>query len=140
MPRPLTDLQAMLAAMDPRPHEGVYVYAVLPRGEVPPGMNPVATMREAEGLTVILPEAEARAHHLEPRFRAAWITLEVPSALEAVGLTAAFAGALARAGLSCNVVAGTHHDHLFVPVAQRDAALAALRALQREARAHPDLE
>lgn len=65
-------------------------------------------------------------------FRAAWITLTVHSDLQAVGFTAAFAGALGRAGISCNVVAGAFHDHIFVPVEQAQEALAALKALQRE--------
>jgi hypothetical protein len=46
-----------------------------------------------------------------------------------VGLTAAFAAALAREGISCNVIAGLHHDHLFVPWDRRDDALRALEAL-----------
>ena len=63
-------------------------------------------------------------------FRSAWITLRVHSDLAAVGLTAAFARALADAGIACNVVAGVHHDHLFVPADRAGDALAALRALQ----------
>ena len=62
-------------------------------------------------------------------FRAAWITLEVHSDLNAVGLTAAVSGALARAGISCNVVAAACHDHLFVPVEAAPAALACLESL-----------
>ena len=63
-------------------------------------------------------------------FRSAWITLAVHSDLAAVGLTAAFARALGDAGVSCNVIAGVHHDHLFVPVDRAADALAALHALQ----------
>jgi hypothetical protein len=63
-------------------------------------------------------------------FRAAWITLTVHSDLHAVGLTAAVADALAGKRISCNVVAAAHHDHLFVPVDEGAAALAALRDLQ----------
>ena len=36
-----------------------------------------------------------------------------------------------RAGISCNVVAGVHHDHLFVPVEQARQAMDALHALSR---------
>jgi hypothetical protein len=87
-------------------------------------------MREAEGLTVVVAEAQALAHGWRVAFRSAWITLSVHSDLAAVGLTAAFARALADAGIACNVVAGVHHDHLFVPVDRAADALAALRALQ----------
>jgi hypothetical protein len=65
---------------------------------------------------------------------AGWITLRVTSALDAVGLTAAVAGELAQAGLSCNVIAGYHHDHLFVPYDRAPSAVAVLEALARHAR------
>jgi len=60
---------------------------------------------------------------------AAWLTLRVHSALSAVGLTAAVAGALTRIGVSCNVVAAFYHDHLFVAEADAERALAALEEL-----------
>ncbi|MCC6519917.1 MAG: ACT domain-containing protein, partial [Tabrizicola sp.] len=59
------------------------------------------------------------------------ISLTVQSDLAAVGLTAAFATALGREGISCNVIAGVHHDHLFVQWDRREDALAALRELSR---------
>jgi hypothetical protein len=52
-----------------------------------------------------------------------------------VGLTAAFSTALGQAGISCNVVAGIHHDHVFVPVEQAQMAMDVLDALQRSAAA-----
>ena len=41
------------------------------------------------------------------------------------------AEALARSGISCNVVAGFHHDHLFVPHADASRARDALELLTR---------
>src|SRR5690606_7213341 len=90
----------------------------------------VASIREPEGLSVILPEQQAIELGLPIAFVAAWITLTVHSDLAAVGLTAAFSQALAHAGVSCNVVAGVYHDHVFVPVEQAEQAMDALRALQ----------
>jgi hypothetical protein len=129
------DLAALLGALAPVLHAGTYVYCVVPPGGDLANLSPVATMVEPEGLTLILPEARALAAGLAVHFRAAWITLTVHSDLQAVGLTAAFAGALAEAGIGCNVVAGAFHDHLFVPVARAEQAMAVLTALQRAAAA-----
>ena len=62
------------------------------------------------------------------------ITLTVHSSLEAVGLTAAVATCLAQAGISANVVAAYHHDHVFVPEADAETAVQALRQLQQRYR------
>jgi hypothetical protein len=43
-----------------------------------------------------------------------------------VGLTAAVSGVLADAGISCNILAGFHHDHLLVPEDDLDSALEVL--------------
>jgi hypothetical protein len=91
---------------------------VLVEGDPP--ADAFALIHEDEGTTAIVPgEGGAFAR----------ITLQVHSALEGVGLTAAVSGGLAAAGIACNVVAGFHHDHLFVPWARRDEALAVLREL-----------
>lgn len=90
----------------------------------------LATLREDEGWTAVLRVEDAEAAALPYDFVAAWITLTVHSDLAAVGLTAAVARALADAGIACNVLAGLHHDHLLVPEARADDALAAIRALR----------
>jgi hypothetical protein len=89
-------------------------------------------MREVEGITLVVPEEQALAHGLPVMFRCAWITLNVHSDLNAVGLTAAFAGALGRDGISCNVVAGAYHDHIFVPIETANEALRSLQKLQQD--------
>jgi uncharacterized protein len=63
-------------------------------------------------------------------FRGAWLTLTVFSALEAVGLTAAVARALADEGIPCNVLAGYHHDHMLVPEERAGDAMRVLRRLR----------
>lgn len=129
----LTDLGTLLRSMHPTLNEGVYVFVSVPSATDCSLLQPLAVFREPEGITLILREAEAARANLVPLFRAAWITLEVHSDLQAVGFTAAFAAALSKARISCNVVAAVNHDHLFVPIAQSDDALAVLQAMQSEA-------
>lgn len=122
------DLTKLLREMCPELHSGRYVFTTV-AGEPPAGLRPIATVAEAEGLTLVLAKEEADTAGLGYDYEAGWITLRVRSALDAVGLTAAVTGTLAEAGLSCNVVAGFHHDHLFVPYEHAAEAMAVLEAL-----------
>ncbi len=133
MSKAVSDLAVLLRSMEPVLHEGVYVYSSVPADVLPSSGSCVALVREPEGVTLIVPEAEALRLGLPVLFRAAWITLTVHSDLNAVGLTAAFASALGGAGISCNVVAGAYHDHVFVPVERAEDAMRTLRSLQLEA-------
>lgn len=116
---PVSELSAMLSGMAPVLDERAWFY-VLVEGEVP--AEAFAVIREEEGVTAILPGERAGMPF-------ARITLMAHSALEGVGLTAAVSGVLAQSGIACNVVAGYHHDHLFVPWERREEALAVLREL-----------
>jgi hypothetical protein len=133
MTRPVSDLTMLLRSMEPVLNDGVYAYCSVAPDTAIAALAPVVTVREPEGLTLVVPEEQAVAAGLPVLFRAAWISLTVHSDLEAIGLTAAFANALGQSGISCNVVAGAFHDHIFVPVAQAQQALAVLRALQQDA-------
>ena len=82
--------------------------------------------REPEGVSVIIPASEGADLVM------AQITLNVHSALDGVGLTAAVSGALAEAGIPCNIVAAHHHDHVFVPEKDAPAALETLRDLAND--------
>ena len=116
--------------LDPFLHPGVFVFCELPEEPPPPALGEVVGFfREEEGLTVILPEGAAARLGWVPLYRAAWIELRIDSSLAEVGLTRAVAIALARAGISCNVVAASRHDHLFVAVDRAEEALAILAAL-----------
>ncbi len=125
-----TDLDRLIAGMDPELRPGVHVFATLPPGAAPPaGVAPVMVFREAEGTTLILEQGAAEAAGLEVAFPSRMITLRVHSALEAVGFLARITACLAEAGISVNPVAAFHHDHLFVPADRAEEALALLRDL-----------
>jgi predicted N-acetyltransferase YhbS len=130
------NLQTLLASIHPVLREGEYVYVLWPHGR-PLAAGIEAAVREAEGLTVVLPRTEADQLGLSYDFVAAWITLQVHSELEAVGLTAAVSRALTDARISCNVLAGFHHDHLLVPAPDAARALEALAELSAESRQEP---
>ncbi|MFH5210710.1 ACT domain-containing protein [Antrihabitans spumae] len=123
------DLTRLLKDMRPHHNPGRYVFVTVV-GPIPDDVRPVVTVRETEGWTLVLPQAEADTVGLAYHYVAGWITLSVHSALDAVGLTAAVATTLAAAGISCNVVAGFHHDHLFVPHGRVGEALALLAGMK----------
>jgi hypothetical protein len=112
-------------SLRPQLHPGRYVFVTVAEG-VPLGVAPVATVVETEGLTLVMPQEDADEAGLAYDYVAAWITLGVDTTLEEVGVTARFSRQLADAGISCNVVAGFHHDHLFVPHDRADEAVALL--------------
>jgi RimJ/RimL family protein N-acetyltransferase len=94
-----------------------------------PGVPMFAAILEDEGLTLVLTRADADRAGLGYEYVAARITLRVDSTLDEVGLTASFSKVLADAGISCNVVAGVAHDHLFVPWERGEQAVELLRRL-----------
>ncbi len=121
----ITDLSRLLATIEPVLHANPYGFAVtaLP---IPAAF---ATVAEEEGLTVIARQTDLQAVGVDAGPDFARISLTVHSDLAAVGLTAALARALADRGISANVVAGFHHDHIFLPWERRHDAMAALREL-----------
>jgi hypothetical protein len=129
------ETRAMIAGMAPRLLPGAVAFVCVPASEAATIAAALAEaralVREDEGVTLVLPAD----HRLVPEgaLRMRQITLDVTSALDGVGLTAAVAAALAEMGIPCNVVAGARHDHLFVPEAEAEAARARLAARAAEA-------
>jgi hypothetical protein len=125
-----THLPLILAGIDVDVRPGTY--ALISRRSPDAAADAVAEARvsEREGITYVVPEAFARAQGEPPGFVAAWLTLRVHTALNAVGVTASVAGVLATHGIACNVIAGHFHDHLLVPAARCDDAVAAIRSLR----------
>ena len=120
------DADGMIRAMSPRLVPGVFVFRTV-SGEDAARLLPDARAMvvEDEGVSLVLPGTA------EDPLAMRQITLDVNSALDGVGLTAAVATALAREGIPCNMVAGHHHDHVFVPAAEAERALDVLRRLAR---------
>ena len=131
----ISHLPTLLATMQPRLAADQLVFCALPAGDWAriAALDPVVVVRETEALTVVVTVAAAGEHGLATAPAMRMITLDVHSDLEAVGLTAAFATALTEVGISANVVAGYHHDHIFVPDDQAEDAMRALEALQARA-------
>ena len=128
-----TDLGLLLRGLTADLVPGVFVFVTLPDGAVPPGLSPRMVFHEAEGTTLILPRAQAEAAGLACEFPSRMITLNVHSALEAVGFMAVIATALAGEGMGVNPVAGFYHDHLFVPENRAEDALRILDRIASEA-------
>ena len=122
-----SNLEAIIANMNAKLNEGEFVFVTVPNADLIPRDLCICEMKEMEGTTLVVSKETAIAYGLDFDFVAAWLTLQVHSALSAVGLTAAFATELARHGISANVIAGYYHDHIFVDI--RDGARA-LNTLQ----------
>ncbi len=130
MSEPGTSLTAMLKNLSPRLNAGEFVFLTT-KEKLPTMLHPLATFHEWEGESVVLRVEQAETIGLKHDGNTyAWITLDVLSPLESVGLTAAVSSALAAAGIPCNVIAAFHHDHLFVPHADGKRALKILKDLQ----------
>lgn len=122
----ITNLDQLIANMEPVLNDGEYVFAsVADISKIPRSMT-ICEMIEKEGRTVILSKKDAESLGVPYEFVAAWITLNIHSALEAVGLTAAFATALGENYISCNVIAGYYHDHIFVALKDKEKAMEVL--------------
>jgi hypothetical protein len=130
-----TDIATLLADMDPTLSAVEVVFCSFPDAAVADKafLDPIGCFIEPEGLALIIRRPVADTHGIAYSAVLQGITLNVHSSLEAVGLTAAVAGRLTQHGISANIVAAYYHDHVFVPVADAERALAVLRALQAEA-------
>jgi uncharacterized protein len=124
-----SNLNVLLKNLRPVLQPGEYVFCQVPAGQSLGFVRPLGAFYEEEGLSVIIEREEAERRGWPVDYVAAWISLHVHSDLAAVGLTAAVSTALAGAGISCNVVAATLHDHLFVPIERAEEAMKILQKL-----------
>ncbi|MFB0988019.1 MAG: ACT domain-containing protein [Gammaproteobacteria bacterium] len=125
------DLDTLLVLLEPSLLPGDFVFctaANLKYGDFAE-LQPLASYQEDEGLTLVLAKQSADVAGLAYDSVFNCITLMVHSSLEAVGLTAAVSGKLAANGISANVMAAYHHDHVFVPENKAKLALQLLAEL-----------
>lgn len=127
-----TNLTQLLKTMTPVLNDGDYAFCTVISINEIPTEHIICFFRETEGVTLILEQSIADKLKLTYGYIAAWITLTVHSSLEAVGLTAAFSAALAKADISCNVVAGYYHDHIFVAKADAEKAMEVIKELSQK--------
>ena len=125
----------MLAGMRPILKDGRYFFCSTDDAAIAAAAGPgsLASFREDEGTAFVLDEADAARHGFDRSMPMRRIVLEVFSALDGVGLTAAVASALADEGIPCNMIAAYHHDNVFVPEAMGQRAVDILEAVQRTA-------
>jgi len=131
---PIKDLSKLLSSLQPIEHDDLYVFCSIPIEQFVFDRRIVSTIREKEGLSLITTKDYADEHNLAYDHTMKWITLQVHSSLEAVGMTAAISKAFTESYISCNVVAGLRHDHLFVPSERIHSSMEVLQKLQRESK------
>lgn len=125
MVTPVSDSGLMIAGMNPVRAPGRWTFRTVSSQELTALTDVQAMFREAEGISVLVPAEDGED-------AMAQITLQVFSALDGVGLTAAVSATLTEANIPCNVIAATLHDHIFVPEDRAEEALARLRARAQE--------
>jgi len=126
-----TNLNLLIKGMTPKLNSGDYVFCTVNDVSKINRNDTICEFKEAEGTTIIMNRFKADALKLKYDYVASWITLTVHSSLDAVGLTALFSTELAKNDISCNVIAGYYHDHIFVNKKDADKAIDVLKNLSK---------
>ena len=125
-----TDLKKILATLSPQLDSREYVFCTFKNavyGDYAQ-LQPIALFREDEGLSLVVEKSCADREGIDYQAVFKCISLNVHSSLQAVGLTAAVSSLLAEQGISANMIAAYYHDHIFVPAADAEQALALLQS------------
>tara|TARA_Y100000996_G_scaffold275663_1_gene217355 strand:- start:38 stop:442 length:405 start_codon:yes stop_codon:yes gene_type:complete len=123
------DLSVILANLRPQLSNEDYVFISLNNCSINRvnRLDPIATIQEKEGTTLVITEERALSDNLEYDTVFKCITLGVHSSLKSVGLINAISKCLSDNDIPCNVISGYFHDHLFI---QNDLSKRAMDLLQ----------
>ncbi|WP_159023742.1 ACT domain-containing protein [Formosa sp. L2A11] len=127
-----TNLSELLKGMMPKLNTGDYVFSSIQDLSLIDRNDTICEFKEQEGTTIVIRKEKADQLNLNYDYIASWITLMIHSSLDAVGLTAVFSTTLAKHGVSCNVISGYYHDHIFVDKKDSEKAIQVLLELSEK--------